>query len=166
MKLTENQRRFADEYIKTGNITKSYLKAYKNVKNENSAAASGSVLLRLPKVAAYVHERLELLKKESIAEQDEVLQLYTRILRGEETEEVVLSTISGVETVNKIPDIRDRQRAAEELMKRYTLGNNQVLRDRLLEAQIRKTAAETKNEMTGIMNIKIVDAWDDDNEEK
>jgi|SRR5699024_7526939 len=147
-KLTEKQRRFADEYVRTGNITQSYLNAYHNIKNEKTASANGSRLLGNAKVKAYVDERLEKLKKDSIAEQDEVLQFYSSVLRAEELEEVVLSSPLGVEKVMKKPDIKDRQRAGEELMKRYTLGNNQKLKDELLEAQIKKLLKEIETENT------------------
>lgn len=79
MKLTEKQQRFADEYIRTGNITQSYMNAYQHIKKENSAATSGSRLLRNAKVRSYIDERLEKLKKESIAEQDEILQYFTSV---------------------------------------------------------------------------------------
>jgi phage terminase small subunit len=73
----------------------------------------------------------------------------------------------GIEKVDKIPDIRDRQRAAEELLKRYTLGDNQKLRNEMLQAQIDKTKAETE-QITKEDNsnappvITIVDAWSDE----
>ena len=82
MKLTEKQRRFVDEYIHTGNITQSYLNACSNVKNENTASSAGSRLLRNVKVKAYIDKGLEELKKESIAEQDEILQYVTSVMRG------------------------------------------------------------------------------------
>ncbi len=144
--MTDNQKAFADELIRTGNITQSYLNAYPNVKNANTAGVNGHNLLKNPKIKTYVDKRLELLKKQSIAEQDEVLQFYTSVLRAEELEEVVISSPLGVETVEKKPDISDRQRAGEELLKRYMLGNNQVLKDKLLEVQIQKLIKEMESD--------------------
>lgn len=54
-KLTAKQKRFCQEYINNGwNATRAYLKAYPGSKNENSAAAASSVLLRNHKVQTYI----------------------------------------------------------------------------------------------------------------
>lgn len=122
MKLTEKQRRFADEYIRTGNITQSYLNAYQNVKNENTARAAGSRLLANVNVKSYVDKRLEKLKKESIAEQDEVLQFLTKVIRGEVTEEIPVGLGEGYQELkDKEPYLKDRIKAAELLGKRYMM---------------------------------------------
>lgn len=120
MKLTENQNRFADEYIRTGNITQSYLVAYPNVKSESSAAASGSKLLRLPKVKAYVDNRLKELKKDSIAEQDEILQFLTSVIRGDAKGKIKLGMGMGEEKLTDTePSLQEKIKAAEQLGKRY-----------------------------------------------
>lgn len=122
MKLTEKQKRFADEYIRTGNITQSYLIAYPNVTKETTAAANGSRLLKNAKVKNYIDERLEELKKESIAEQDEILQFLTKVMRGEVTEEVPLGIGEGYQELkDKEPYLKDRLKAAELLGKRYMM---------------------------------------------
>lgn len=126
MKLTENQRRFADEYIRTGNITQSYMNAYHNVKKETTAASNGSRLLRNAKVKAYVDKRLEKLKKESIAEQDEILQYLTSVMRGELKDEQLLVVGdsdfgSSVEKHETRADIVARTKAAELLGRRYMM---------------------------------------------
>jgi len=126
MKLTEKQKRFADEYIRTGNITQSYLNAYNNVKNENTASSAGSRLLRNVKVKAYIDKRLEKLKKESIAEQDEILQYLTSVMRGEIKDEQLLVVGdmefgSSVEKHEKRSDTMARIKAAELLGKRYMM---------------------------------------------
>ena len=121
-RLTEKQRRFADEYIRTGNITQSYLIAYPNVKKESTARAAGSRLLTKVNVRAYIDERLEELKKESIAEQDEVLQFLTKVMRGEVTEEVPVGLGEGYQELkDKEPYLKDRIKAAELLGKRYMM---------------------------------------------
>src|SRR5690625_3122893 len=126
MKLTEKQKRFADEYIRTGNITQSYLNAYNNVKNENTASSAGSRLLRNVKVKAYIDKRLEKLKKESIAEQDEILQYLTSVMRGEIKDEQLLVVGDGdfgseVEKHETRAEIVARTKAAELLGKRYMM---------------------------------------------
>jgi|SRR5699024_8782977 len=118
--LTENQQRFADEYIRTGNITQSYLVAYHHVKNENTAAANGSRLLRNDKVKAYVDERMRALKKESIAEQDEILQFLTSVIRGDAKGKIKLGLGQGAEKItDSEPSLQEKIKAAEQLGKRY-----------------------------------------------
>ncbi len=126
MKLTEKQQRFADEYIRTGNITQSYLNAYQNVKKESTAASNGSRLLRNAKVKSYIDERLEKLKKESIAEQDEILQYLTSVMRGELKDERLMVVGDGdfgteVERHETRAEIVARTKAAELLGKRYMM---------------------------------------------
>jgi|SRR5690625_4782771 len=126
MKLTEKQQRFADEYIRTGNITQSYMIAYPHIKKEHSAATSGSRLLRNAKVKAYIDERLEKLKKQSIAEQDEILQYLTSVMRGEIKDEQLLVVGDGdfgssVEKHETRAEIVARTKAAELLGKRYMM---------------------------------------------
>lgn len=124
-KLTEKQRRFADEYIRTGNITQSYLNAYHSVKKENTAKSAGSRLMTNVNVKAYIDERLEKLKKESIAEQDEILQYLTSVMRGELKDEQLLVVGddfgSEVERHETRAEIVARTKAAELLGKRYMM---------------------------------------------
>lgn len=123
--MTENQIKFADEYIRTTNITQSYLTAYHNVKKESVAASNGSRLLRNEKVKKYIDERLDKLKKESIAEQDEILQFLTSVMRGDVKDEQLLVTSdglsSGVERHETRAEITARTKAAELLGKRYIM---------------------------------------------
>ncbi len=61
-KLTIKQQKFADEYLKTGNATQSYLKVYKC--KTKAAEASSSHLLRNPKIVEYLEKgRVELVKQ-------------------------------------------------------------------------------------------------------
>ena len=125
-KMTEKQRRFADEYIRTGDITRSYMNAYQSVTNENSASAAGSRMLRNVKVRSFIDERLEELKKESIAEQDEILQYLTSVMRGKINDEQLTVVpdgdfSAGVERHEKRSDTNDRTKAAELLGKRYAI---------------------------------------------
>src|SRR5699024_1952250 len=118
--MNERQRRFADEYIRTGNITQSYLNAYQHVKKENTAATNGSVLLRNLKVKEYIDARLEELKKESIAELDEQLHIITSVIRGKATGKEKLGLGQGAEKlIDREPNLQERIRAAEQLGKRY-----------------------------------------------
>lgn len=118
-KLNEKQRRFADEYIRTGNASESArLAGY----SEGYATTHVYKLIENDRVKAYINQRLEELKKESIADQDEILQFLTKALRGEVSEKIPLGLGMGEQKlVDKNLDAKDRLRAAELLGKRYMM---------------------------------------------
>lgn len=120
--LTEKQKRFADEYLIDLNATRAYKVAYLNVKNDATAAASASKLLRNPKVKTYIDERLAEIKSEKTADATEVLETLTAIMRGEISEEVPLLCGDGCQMLSdKGTAVKDRLKAAELLGKRYAL---------------------------------------------
>ncbi|WP_200415951.1 terminase small subunit [Virgibacillus salexigens] len=117
MKLTEKQRRFADEYIRLGEITQAAINAGYSSKTAHSM---GSENLKKPIIKSYIDKRLNDLRKESIAEQDEVLQYLTSVMRGEETEQTLRGVGEGAQTISDIEvDAAKRIKAAELLGKRY-----------------------------------------------
>lgn len=120
-KLTVKQQAFADAYIELGNATQAYLKAYPNVKKEETASAAGSRMLGNVKVKAYIDERMEQLKSERIADQQEILETLTAVLRGETTSAVLRGIGEGAQTIDEEmpPTTAERIKAAELLGKRY-----------------------------------------------
>lgn len=119
MKLTEKQRRFADEYIRLGNATEAALNAGYSKK---TARAIGSENLTKPDIKAYIDKRLDELKKESIAEQDEILQFLTKVLRGQTKGTELVGLGMGEQAVEQVPPtVSERTRAAELLGKRYMM---------------------------------------------
>lgn len=86
MALTIKQKQVADDFIITGNRTKSYLKFYKNVKNRETAAAAASRLFSTPEVKEYIEQKMKELDEELIADQREILRGLTRQFRREETD--------------------------------------------------------------------------------
>jgi phage terminase small subunit len=165
MKLTEKQKRFADYYIELGNATESALKAGYSKK---TARSIGQENLTKPDIKSYIDKRMEELADERIMKAQEALELLTSIARGELTEEVVVSFMDGYEKVEKKPDIKDRQKALESILKRYPTNNQDELKDKLLEEQIKKLQAETeriaKDSEEDIEEIVIVDEWSDNND--
>src|SRR5699024_10334362 len=95
------------------------------VKKENTAKSAGSRLMTNVNVKAYIDERLEKLKKESIAEQDEILQYLRSDMRGELKDEQLLVVGddfgSEVERHETRAEIVARTKAAELLGKRYMM---------------------------------------------
>lgn len=72
--VTEKQKVFADEYLIDLNATRAYKVAYPTVKNDDTAAAAATRMLRNVKVAEYIQERMQERKKRTEITQDKVLQ--------------------------------------------------------------------------------------------
>ena len=92
MALTIKQKQVADDFIITGNRTKSYLKFYKNIKNRETAAAAASRLFSTPEVKEYIESKMKELDEELIADQREILRGLTKQFRREETDYQVVMT--------------------------------------------------------------------------
>ena len=120
--LTEKERIFADEYIKTTNATQSAIKAGYA---ENSASVTGSKMLRKPKVRQYIDAVMSERSKNTIATADEVLEYLTKVMNGEEKDAFGLDT-----------SIADRTKAAELLGKRHMLFTEKVKLDAEIEIDI------------------------------
>lgn len=120
--LTEKERIFADEYIKTTNATQSAIKAGYS---EKSASSKGSQLLRKVKVRKYIDDVMEKRSKNTIATADEVLEYLTKVMNGEEKDAFGLDA-----------SIADRTKAAELLGKRHMLFTDKVKLDAEIEIDI------------------------------
>lgn len=124
MKLTVKQQRFADEYIRLGEVAKAAINAGYSTK---SAYAVGSENLKKPNIKSYIDKRLAELKKESIAEQDEILQYLTSVMRGEMTEQTLVGQGEGYQEIDNIDvGAKDRIKAAELLGKRYRMWTEKI----------------------------------------
>ena len=82
-KLTIKQKKFADEYIISGNATQAAIKAGYS---EKTSTVIGAENLTKPNIKAYIDERMKELDEESIANQKEILQLITKHARMETVE--------------------------------------------------------------------------------
>lgn len=72
--VTEKQKVFADEYLIDLNATRAYKVAYPTVKNDDTAAAAATRMLRNVKVAEYIQERMQERQKRTEITQDRVLK--------------------------------------------------------------------------------------------
>lgn len=123
-KMTLKQQRFADEYIITGNLYKSAVKAGYS---EKYAKAQSHKLLENVGIKNYIDERLAKLESEKIATQEEVLQYLTSVMRGEKTEPLLVLDGEGTQKViQAVPNVQSRTRAAELLGKRYGTFTDRV----------------------------------------
>lgn len=110
-KLTNKQQAFINYYLGESkmNATDAARRAgYKHPKVQGAQ--------NLSKLNQEIAERMEQMKKDSIATQEELLQFMTAVTRGEETEKLVTNAGNIVE----VPvSIKDRIKTAELLGKSY-----------------------------------------------
>ena len=128
MKLTIKQKKFADEYIISGNATESAIKAGYS---ERYAGQNADKLLKNTNVKAYIDERMQKLEDKAIAKQDEILRYLTSVMRGESKSAVVVVEGTGegcsdARVVYKPPDEKERTKAAELLGKRHSLWTEKL----------------------------------------
>ena len=131
MKLTLKQQRFADEYIISGNATEAYKKIYTRIKNDSVARSAGNRMLTNVSIKSYIDEKLKELSDKKIADQQEVLAYLTAVLRGETQSEIVVvegvgDGCSEARRLQKLPDEKERLKAAELLGKRMGLFKERV----------------------------------------
>lgn len=138
MGMTERQKIFADHYIISLNATESYKKAYPKIKNIKTAEVNGSKLLRNTKVKAYIDEQLEKLKSERVADQQEVLEFLTAVMRGEVTEPLLVLDGEGYQRIVEAkPSVATRRASAVDLGKRYGLFvDRQEITQRVVEIEL------------------------------
>ena len=122
-RLSEKQKRFIDYYIETLNASEAARRAGYSIKTANRI---GQENLTKPVIKSAIEERLAQLESERIAGAEEVLKYLTAVMRGEESEEQVVTVGTGqgeseVEIVKKKVSPKDRIKAAELLGKRYGL---------------------------------------------
>ena len=123
-KLRIKWKKFADEYIKTGNATQSAINAGYSKKYANTNA---SKLLQNTTIKAYIDERMKKLEEEAIADQAEILKYLTRIIRDEEREEVLVNIGNFEQEKQEIKiSAKDKIKAAELLGKRYGTWTDKV----------------------------------------
>lgn len=161
-KLTNKQQKFADEYIRTGNATKSALEAGYSPK---TAQRMGSENLSKPLVKSYINSVMEKLESAKIATAKETLEYLSSVMRGEQTEDVV--TNKGV--FQNIPvSAKDRITAAKEILKRYPSDpiSKAQLRKLNADADVSEAKARQLNEGTSLDGVTIQFVRSDREEEK
>ena len=117
--LTIKQKRFADEYIISGNASQAAIAAGYSKKY---AAQNTDKLLKNTKVKSYIAERMAELDSKKIAKQEEVLAYLTSIMRGEQQEKTLVGEGMGEQRIADIDvSAKDRIKAAELIGKRYAM---------------------------------------------
>lgn len=123
-KLSLKQQRFADEYIICANVEQAAIKAGYS---KSYARGNAYKLLANVSIKAYIDERLEVLNSEKVADQQEVMQFLTSIMRGEVTEPVPIFVGDGFQEVKDLkPNVQARRAAAVDLGKRYGMWTEKI----------------------------------------
>ncbi|MFC3389351.1 terminase small subunit [Salinicoccus sesuvii] len=121
--MTLKQQRFADEYLIHANV---YRAAINAGYSEAYAKGNSSKLLENVSVKAYIDERLAELQSKAVADQQEVMEYLTSVLRGQVQDEELMVVPLGdfeseVQRHERRSDTSQRTKAAELLGKRYKL---------------------------------------------
>lgn len=143
MKLTEKQKRFADEYIRCGNATQAAIHAGYSKK---TARFVGYENLTKPHIKEYIDKRLKELSSKRIVGMTEALENISKVARGEPLKQSVVLNVSDdgtplieVDYINA--DIDLIYKANVEMMKRWAAGAGESL----TTAQIEQIKANTDN---------------------
>lgn len=102
--LTPKQKAFADYYIECGNATEAARRAGYKAKSARQIATEN---LSKPSIYAYIAERQKQIEDSRIADAAEVMQFFTRVLRGEEKDAFGLDISAS-----------DKMAAGREILKR------------------------------------------------
>lgn len=158
MKLTEKQKRFIDYYIETGNASEAARWAGYSEKIANRI---GTENLSKPVIKEAITVRLKALEDKRIAKADEVLKFLTATLRGEvkDVQIVVVGTGEGCSEASLVETrapVRDRIKAAENLLKRYPSDmdtKEQQLKLAKLEQELKDAGQDDDNDVQIIDDI-------------
>lgn len=187
-KLTDQQRKFADEYIKTLNATDAYRKAGYKPRSEAAANANASRLIRNDKVKAYLQQAMQEHHIDEFMTQQEILKNYADIAKGEEVTEKYESRdlskkkpkIMTKSTKTYTPNLSIRLMALDSLVRYRQILNsdtdlNQAKTDQA-KAQARKAQAEAElaeykvklltGDTDGIDKTVILDDLEGDQDER
>lgn len=121
--LNERQKRFVDYYIQTGNGAKAARMAGYSDKVAREMAKEQ---LQKPHVREAVDKKLAELSNERTAKAQEILEYWTSVMRGEQTDEMAMNVglgggVSRVEKVRIAVGAKERIKAAELLAKVHGL---------------------------------------------
>lgn len=135
MKLTPKQDEFCILFVKYGDGTKAYKEAYK-CDNNTTARTNAHKNLQKPIIKARIEELSKGSKERQIASAEEVLEILSKVVRGEEKDQFGLDA-----------SLSDRIKAGELLLKRYRVFDRvddklEALKRRETELNIKKKEIE------------------------
>ncbi|WP_317334156.1 terminase small subunit [Streptococcus orisratti] len=158
--MNERQRRFADEYIKTGNATQAAINVGYSEKTANRIASQN--LSKLD-IKSYIDEQMQELHKSNIMDATEALYILSEIARGKRDEEVLIlnPTTGKVERHTKKADNATVIKAITEILKRYPTARQ----SEKLELEIEKLKSQLTDTQIEDETITIADKWEVEEDE-
>ena len=84
--LSEQQKRFVDNWLESNNITDAYKRAGYKPKSDASAASSGSLLLRNPKVEEYISVKRQELESRRFLTKEKIREKRRDMVEDDEVE--------------------------------------------------------------------------------
>lgn len=124
--LTVRQKLFADEYLISGNAEQAAIKAGYS---ERYARGNAHKLVANSCISAYLDEKLKEIESGKIADAAEVMRYLTSVMRNEAEEQVPVVINGEVQMVQKDVSIKDRNKAAEMLAKRFGILTDKISLD-------------------------------------
>lgn len=127
-KQRQKQMRFVDEYMIDFNGAQAAIRAGYS---PDSAITRSVKLMKMKWIQEEINARTALLRSNKICDAKEVLELLTKVARGEETEECVVvegvgAGFSKANIINKVVVPKDRLRALELLGKAHQMFVDRV----------------------------------------
>ncbi|OEC02126.1 hypothetical protein GY31_09255 [Lysinibacillus sphaericus] len=123
-KINPKQQEFADYFIELGNAEEAALRAGYS---KTYARGQSYKLLANVGIKTYIENRMEELKSERVADQQEILESLTKVLRGEEKGVALVGVGMGEQEVLDIkPTLAEKIKAAELLGRRYGMWTDKV----------------------------------------
>lgn len=123
-KINPKQQEFADYFIELGNAEEAALRAGYS---KTYARGQSYKLLANVGIKTYIENRMEELKSERVADQQEILESLTKVLRGEEKGTALVGVGMGEQEVLDIkPTLAEKIKAAELLGRRYGMWTDKV----------------------------------------
>lgn len=140
--MNEKQVRFCEEYIIDHNATQAAIRAGYSPK---TAGVQACELLKKPNIQEKIQELSEKVTTSAIASAEEVLEHFTKVMRGELFDQVVKRDEDGtLQTVDVVAKLSDRNKAAEALAKHYALLVEKV--------ELTKPKTELAGEIEAMLN--------------
>lgn len=157
MKLTPKQAAFVDAYIETGNASEAARRAGYS---DKTAFRTGQENMQKPAITQVIAARQAEIRSKRTADITEVMEFLTSALRGEVTDENIVTEgcgdgISEARIIETRISSRDRLNAAQQLLKRFPRQMDVAEQ----EARIKRLASELESmeKANGVESVQIID---------
>ena len=157
MKLTPKQAAFVDAYIETGNASEAARRAGYS---DKTAFRTGQENMQKPAITQAIAARQAEIRSKRTADITEVMEFLTSALRGEVTDENIVTEgcgdgISEARIIETRISSRDRLNAAQQLLKRFPRQMDVAEQ----EVRIKRLASELESmeKANGVESVQIID---------